>query len=272
MTNKLDIEKNKLPFLGDTSVQNTSVLLWGDSHARALISVIDILLKEKGIKGCAATHHATPPILNWYYPVTYGLGDRSIAYNQAVFEYIKRKKIKHVILVANWKRYAPYSSGGDNKHKFADSFYPSLSSTIKKLVGAGVKPWVVLDVPNHNFPVLKELRRSSITGENIIPFCSTPKNWKGLDDMNPQLILDIKNIGGCIIDPKPKFIDPEIGCYSIEKEGFSLYRDGDHLSEKGAEIVMLPFLRESLLLKSASSSLSTSRNAKFQSYSEEEKK
>ena len=87
-----------IPLGASGSGAHPVVLVWGDSHAMAALPAIDALLSERGVAGRAATHSATVPVLDWHVATAWGLGQDSIAFNDAVFEYARREQIQDVIL------------------------------------------------------------------------------------------------------------------------------------------------------------------------------
>ena len=249
---KADIESQNFIQLGITANESIkpSVMIWGDSHAMAFIPALKEFLEENDLSGIAATRSSTAPVVDWVkisgrYPVR----DESRDYNQAVFDHIKANKIENVILVARWRAYAPISLGGENESDEAYGFERELIATIRQLSELGVQTWLILDVPNHAFDVPRGLSHSVFTGEKISELCETPDTWVDLVKMYPSIIEDIKEAGGKVIDPKPWFLSPEGRYYRVNIESVVLYKDGDHLTTKGSELIMVPFLKEKLLIQ-----------------------
>jgi hypothetical protein len=69
----------------------------------------------------------------------------------------------------------------------------------------------------------------------------------GVND--PKFIAAVKAVGGQVIDPKPKFLDPTDRYYIIQSNGVALYRDSHHLTTKGAKIMLVPLLHDTLTIK-----------------------
>jgi peptidoglycan/LPS O-acetylase OafA/YrhL len=247
------IQSGKLTAIGvQDSSQSPKVLLWGDSIAMSALPAIDTFLKENGVVGQAATHSNTPPVLDWYYPSAQGLNKDSLSYSEAVFEYIKRKKIPKVIMIASW---AKYVQGANGKKAMNDEIGNSrllppslLVATVRRLVEIQCRPWVMLDVPVQPFNVPRVLARSTMAGTDISALGMQQATWDLVPANDSKLVNDIKAAGGHVLDPRPKFLDPNTRKFIFCLDDAALYRDTHHLTIKGANLTILPLLRDSTLL------------------------
>jgi hypothetical protein len=68
----------------------------------------------------------------------------------------------------------------------------------------------------------------------------------GYDKIAPKTITDIESVGGRILDPTPRFLDPTGERYIFPADGVVLYSDRHHLTAEGAKLMLLPFLCDSL--------------------------
>ncbi len=231
-----DVKAGKLVPIGLAEPRHKpTVLVWGDSHAMAVLPAVDIFLKEKGLVGRAATHSSTAPVLNWFVMSRFGLGVESVAYNNSVLSYIQEQKVSDVLLVGFWTSYQKYD-------KCPGSFNVALIETIAKLVESGCQPWVLLDVPVHAFDVPRALAMP-LNFFDYKPFRAQPSRVSELESYDPNILQKIKDMGGKVLDPKPAFLDSSGERYLIEANNFALYRDDHHLTAKGAEFAILPLLR-----------------------------
>jgi hypothetical protein len=217
-----------------------TVFVWGDSHAMAAMPAIDAFLKEKGLAGRAATHSSTAPVLDWYAKTQFGLGKEAIPYNNAVFSYIQKQQIRNVIMIAAW-RSSIEGPGGD-----PSTFGQALLATIQRLVSIGARPYILLDVPDHPFDVPRALSRSMVSRVNLDSLSSKPIPRREFDALNSKIVSEIEAAGGRFLDPKPRFLDSRGHYYIVQSKGIALYSDEQHLSTKGARLILLPFLRDSL--------------------------
>ena len=238
-----DVMNGNIAKIGvDTPSPMPKVLVWGDSHAMAALPAIDAFLAEKGLSGYSVTHSSTAPVLGWYHRSPHGLSEASVAYNDSVMSFIERRHISNVILIARWKTYA-----GSDMNKL-DSFERSLLETVRHLVSIGSHPWIVSEVPGYSFSIPRVLSLPIYTDEYVASLQVKPVETDSLTMNDPELIDKLREAGASVLDPKPSFIDPSGGKYRFQSEGVALYRDDHHLSTKGAQHILLPFLRDSLKL------------------------
>lgn len=226
-----------------TPETNCKWLVWGDSHATAALPAFDALLKIQGQSGQAAIYPATPPVLGYFNVNPYLHSSETIAFNNAVFTHLKAHRIPNVILIAYWNRYGDKDIDQAGNHPFSDS----LIATVQQIVQAGSRPWILLDVPNHSFDVPRGLALFSIHKQDIAALCAKPDPVQGLPDNDPRLVSKLREAGAVIIDPRPAFLSEDRSHYVVAIHGTALYKDRDHLSKRGAETVLLPLLRESIL-------------------------
>lgn len=238
-----DIKAGRLVPIGSrNSLLRPSVLVWGDSFAMAAMPAVDAFLKEKGIAGRAATHSLNAPVLGWSDPKV-ELKEDAIPFNDSVFSYIKNQRISDVIMIARWASYVEIGKDPSG------TFRSSLTATIRKLNTIGIRPWLLLSVPNHTFDVPKALALPFYSQTYVQSICARPNESSGVNAYDPEFIAEIKAAGGRVLDPKPRFIDSTGEYYVIQADGFALYRDNSHLTTEGAKIKLLPLLRDSMKLK-----------------------
>ena len=71
-----------------------------------------------------------------------------------------------------------------------------------------------------------------------------------IEDLESRIV----GLGGKVINPMGYFLDPTESFYRIRIENESLYYDNAHLSIAGARLVLLPCLKERLILAETESS------------------
>lgn len=234
-----DVLENKVTPIGELSEDlSPRVLVWGDSHAMAILPAVDTLLKENGISGRAATHSGVAPLLNW-------CSDREPkkeeqkALNDAVFGYIRRQGIEDVVLSCWWDGYS-LSGGG------ASNFLPALCDTVRRLSNCRIRTWVVLDVPTYSIDVPRAIA-SNFPESYFAAHGGTPVASRPEQITHPDRIAELKAAGAKIIDPRPRFLDSRNRRYVVSAGGHSLYRDDNHLTPEGAKIMLLPLLRDEII-------------------------
>ncbi len=221
----------------DTNAAGT-VLVWGDSHAMAVMPAFDEFLKNKGLSGWQATTSATAPLLDAYWKSDFTNPKDARAFNNAVFEFVKAKNISDVILVAYWDHYT--DDIGDTH------FDNAMVSTVRSLVDLGVRPWIFLQVPHHRFNVPRVLALQYIYHRDLSGQLANPRDWIQVRNTKRSLLKTVEADGGRILDPCSAFLDSSGTRYLIEIDGTPLYCDSHHLSVEGARKVILPFLNISL--------------------------
>ena len=153
--------------------------------------------------------------------------------------------MRDVILIARWDIYTEnHEDDGSDSRQLG----PALVATVRRLIAAGARPWIMLEVPVQNFDVPRALSRPIYSRAYIDSLCAKPAAQDELTKNALTTIAKIEAVGGRVLDPKPRFLDATGQHYIIEADGFSLYRDEHHLSKKGAEMMLLPFFREKLAL------------------------
>jgi peptidoglycan/LPS O-acetylase OafA/YrhL len=222
---ELDIEDipDQMVRLGSTN-SAPNVLIWGDSHAMAVLPVIDAICKETGDAAVAATHAATPPVIGYFSRNQWGLNERSLPFNAAVLEHIKASKIRAVILVSYW-----------NMHSEVEEFQAALLKTVEEIRSAGATVYLMKDVPIYEFNVQKLLVRSSYKGQDIGRLGLTPAEFAAADKMSEALVAKLKLAGVQFLDPIPLLMARSNSDNFLPFDsGGSFYYDGNHLSTYGS--------------------------------------
>lgn len=201
-----------------------SLMIWGDSHAMAIMPAIDAIGKETGNAAVAATHAATPPVIDYFSRNQWGLNEASLPYNAAVLEHIKKSKFNAVLLVSYW-----------NMHAEVPEFQAALLKTVEEIRATGAAVYLMKDIPTYGFNVQKLLVRSSYKGGDLNRFGLTREEFTAADKMPAGLMDKLKAAGVQVLDPIPVLM----GRSETEKfvpfdSGGAFYYDSDHLSTYGS--------------------------------------
>jgi hypothetical protein len=229
--------EGRLQPIGAGSAKEPPVVVWGDSHAIAALPAVDALLAERSLAGRVAIHSATAPVLDWYQVNAFGLGRRSVEFNDAVLAFIREHRVRDVVMIAYWKSY-----GVDLD---CSGIYGAVLGTVRRLVEAGCRPAVLLDVPIPGFDVPKALSLPIYSEERIAALSAKPRLKDQVNEQDARFVADLQAAGATVLDPRPRFVDPERGHYVVSRDGAVLYFDHHHLSKVGALRLLLPFLRDS---------------------------
>lgn len=197
----------------------------GDSHARAVSSVLTELAEEYGINGKGAAVPSTLPLFNIHdFPTHY------VPYEEEWIKYIKKNKIKNILLVARWNILGDVTQWKYHNQKVSQSDALNIVrkeaiALIKILTEQGARVWIMDQVPTfENDPLV-------ITRLFNKPYTEDYSEKKQKQFMR-QALENIKM-------PNVTFLSParyltENGKIISVRNGCSLYEDPDHLSLDGA--------------------------------------
>ena len=237
--------------LGDTSRNNISVAIFGDSHSIAILPVFDKIGKELsqkythiGLGGCL-------PLMG--VDVARGSYAPKICENlaQREYDFIKSNGIKNVFLVGRWSLYTDGDKDGrgifylvtDNKSKTDKAttrinFQESLRATVEKYRELGVNVFVVAQIPQQNLNgaslYSKLYWRNILDKLKVIKSVSVSKaEHLALQAYNRTAIESVRtDTGFTFINLDDLFCDDQ-KCY-IGDDTTSKYLDENHLSINGA--------------------------------------
>lgn len=234
-----DVLADRLVPIGEQSdCLSPRVLVWGDSHAMAVLPAVNDLLKENGMAGRAATHSAVPPVLDWCWE-NKPEKDPSLDFNNAVFAYVKKQNIQDVILCCWWDGYSLSAEPESAR------FLPALRESVRRLSRSGIRVWIVLDAPLYSINVPRAL--ASNLGDSFFEaHGGKPVQSTFAQISHPQRIAELEAAGAKVIDPRPRFLDSTHRRYVTEAAGHVLYCDDNHLTPAGAKLMLLPLLRDAI--------------------------
>lgn len=217
------------------------ILLWGDSHARGLRTV----LRDFGKSGDFSVSHAGAPAC----PPLIGTGragrreDKCAQVNAAVGRIIAGGAFTDIILVARWNMYVDDTSDDWRAQKFlrdSESEAPSseenrrvmtrgFQRTVELAERAGVRLWVVLETPFVGFDTPNRLARAIMRGNH-------PDTVYGIDVATERrrsafVRQILASMPVRVLDLAPSFCDAQ-KCLAVAG-GKPLYFDDNHLSIYG---------------------------------------
>lgn len=241
-----DVNATRLCRFGASRGIVPSFILWGDSHADAILPAVRDVAKKNGREGYFAGQPSCAPLLGVARPDT----PYCYAFNNKVLAIIKaHPELKIVILMARWGKNADGKAYGDEGHGFvpiydkkahahkpADNaaiFTRGLKRTVDALRKLGRKVVLVGPVPEIGWPVPLVLAREKITGK---PRRTVPSRKDYLHRQRIVLPLFARlaqNDGVRALYPGKDLCDGP-RC-TVIKNGIPLYRDQHHLSVYGAK-------------------------------------
>jgi peptidoglycan/LPS O-acetylase OafA/YrhL len=239
-----DLRDNKLCRIGGGAATPT-YLLWGDSHADAIMPAVEDVASQRGRVGLFAGAASCPPLL--------GVDRLDVsgcrAFNDEALKIALRKNISEVILEARWGKDAEGSTYGSEPRgriAFVDDFSTGapeannravfargLERTVHALVAGGKKVVIVASVPEIGWavpPVLARLRFAKNYG--------MPSLAKSLYLQRQSFVLGelahLKLVYNVTIVYPDRVLCTAASC-EVALNGLPIYRDEHHLTVKGAK-------------------------------------
>jgi peptidoglycan/LPS O-acetylase OafA/YrhL len=237
-----DVRDHRLCRIGAKDAQ-PSFLLWGDSHADAILPAVSKAAARAGRTGIFAGGEACPPLLGVTTPMP---GCR--AFNDAVAALARDPNITEVILEARWAKYAEGSTYGqepnghitlldDSSRTRSESdnhavFLRGLTRTLGELANLHKNVIIVASIPEIGWPVPAVLARHALAedSQSVAP---------RLEDYlyRQSFVLEAfgqvqEKFGATILYPHLSLC--ATGTCEVERKGIPLYRDEHHLSVFGA--------------------------------------
>jgi peptidoglycan/LPS O-acetylase OafA/YrhL len=219
-----------------------SLLVWGDSHAMATMSVLDALCKEHSIRGVAATHSARPPLVGYERQGEAALNDGRLAvehaaFNRAIVEFVRSSRVGDVVLIACW---GGYLRDGDGYLKDGEAarLRRGLLDTIILLKEAGARIWIMKQVPRPGWNVPQALTSAVIFGRNPEALGLSLSAHREASQLQSPIFEGLTNkfSGVSVLDPTDLFVAGSGRC-RVVVSGKPLYWDDHHLSVAGAMLL-----------------------------------
>ncbi|PCR98290.1 acyltransferase [Pseudomonas fluorescens] len=218
-------------------------MVWGDSHATALIPVLEDAAQAHGVNVILASSAGCIPVEGLEHDAA------CTRFNRRVEQGLSAQRISDVVLVARWSLYLYGDAKGDLDHALRqpDGKYDSavaeqrladgLRARLAQLREGGHRVWLVKEAPLQAFNPPYRLTRLAMLGHSVdevgLAIGEHDKRQAFISRLFAQLAQDPMVR---VIDPAPRLCD-EHGLCRAELDGYSLYKDDNHLSEVGARFV-----------------------------------
>lgn len=226
-----------------------SFVVFGDSHAGALMPGLDQVARRHGEKGIHAAVQSCPP-LDGVLNLNDEFAQRCVLFRDNIFDLIEKSpSLRSVVLMARWPLYADGSRYGTGdtgpKPRLADTLTgrtgrgevlaAGLERTVARLQRAEKKVFLVYSIPE--------------VGWNVPSVAARALRFRKPVDIRPRLIdyrqrnvLVARTIAGLKERYGVQVLYPEIQLCGEEfcavvKDGRALYSDDDHLSVYGVEAI-----------------------------------
>jgi len=220
-------------------------LLWGDSHARAVSELVHELAIKHRVPGYVASRSATAPLLGTW---RFSEDREGMEWNQDVFDFVKEKKIKEVILVGRWSAYVsnPRTALVDEETESPDEksglmvFHKALQKTVDELEDLGADVWLMQDVPEHPEDIRRMLAQRFMFDLEDEPRRVSLEEHRARQATTAGFLREEEGENVRVLDPAPLCFD-QSGRARIWDDRLPFYSDSHHLSRYGARQLLAPF-------------------------------
>lgn len=233
--------------LGDVAgTRDPSFIVWGDSHADALMTAFDRLATEHGVTGIYLGRVGCPPLLGVDRPDT---DFHCRAFNEAAREVIARSHARRIVLVARWAHYTgepTYGQEARNRVVISDADAESadvrhndavlvngLRRTLRSLGGRDV--FLVSAVPEVGYDVPEVLGRIRHLGRTL-DIRPTRHDYEQRQRAI-QAVLDVEQMRFGFTQLRPARTLCDTDHCRVASSDRILYFDSHHLSTQGASFV-----------------------------------
>ncbi|RON47378.1 acyltransferase [Pseudomonas frederiksbergensis] len=229
---------------GDPAIASSKTLVWGDSHATALIPIFDDGAREHGVSVMLASSPGCLPVAGLEYDQT------CARFNRRVEQALKPQSVGDVVLVARWSLYLYGDVKGDLGHALKkpggrydrtvaeQQLADGLRARVQQLRAGGHRVWLIKEVPLQPFSPPYRLSRLAMlhrpTADVGMDVAVHLKRQAFISQLFAQIAAS--DSGVAVVDPAPRLCDSS-GLCRVELNGHSLYTDDNHLSEIGAHFV-----------------------------------
>lgn len=231
--------------VGNGDAKKPDFLLWGDSHAGALIPAMEVMAKKYGKVGWVYRNTGCPPVVETERTdqrMDMPCRDAS----ETAMTMIRKYHIRQVIMAGRWDMYTlGWEAGSEEVTREShieyqgkvdlEALQAALPATLAKTRELGAQPWVFLQIPPQLNDVPTALATAEHFGRDRLALRRDAKTvvaWRA-----PVVDTILANDPAHAIDPLPLFCPDGQPYCEIEREGESLYSDNDHLSIYGSKYI-----------------------------------
>lgn len=213
-------------------------LVWGDSHAAALMPAIEADAQRYGVPVVLASLSGCLPILS------HETRQQCRDFNQATLDLVREHKIRDVVLAARWSLYLYGEEDGDMQHvlyrnrarpEAEQQVAKDLTEMVHSLREAGATVWLFKEVPLQRQGTVARLASLAMVGRSAErlgrPMAEHLARHRFLDALFTQLGQQDPHVR--VLDPAPLMCPG--GICRAEFDGYSQYMDENHLSDQGGE-------------------------------------
>jgi len=246
-----EINKGKTPPIIGAKNTTPSFILWGDSHARVLSTIVSDKANQYKLSGFLATNSGTPPLLSVDGYTDHFFGAN---FNEKVISFItSHQEVKTVILSGRWSAYAnkeymqkndPLNwipKGNNNIYSNEVLLNKSIIKTVNTLLKLGRKIVIITDVPQIGGDPLRLYCINSLIGESYNGLLPSKSDYLKSNQAVYNIFQDLsKRHEVTLISPESMLFDNNTMAILVYNKKL-LYRDDNHLSDYGILLVAPSF-------------------------------
>lgn len=227
-----DAEAGRFPDFGAVS-GTRSCLVWGDSHAMAMMPAFDLVCRERGIRGYQATYSATPPAFDVVYRDPWGLSEDGNAFGRAAVKFAVQNDVDVVFISASWTSYIK-----------VNGIREGLSAAVDLLRSAGISVVIIDTIPAQREDVPIMLSRAVRFGQDVTTFGVPLERYLESSHAVRRWLRSLTKDEVIVVSPHIALLDDK-NLLRAELDGHAMYRDAAHLTVEGAT-KQAPLVRKAL--------------------------
>lgn len=240
-----DLEETKGCVLG-TALQDQpkiSFFSYGDSFADTLAPELEELSARNNIKGYYASYSSCPPVFDIQRinkvdnPTSYHCRE----FNNIIKELIHKNRIRNVIWFARWNGYVTeYLVADDDKTpknitESIEILKKHIYQSAKYFRDNKINLYIINQPPEYSENIPGILAKAALTHQSSKNLGLSQEDYNSQKSLIDALFTSIKDMPYVhIIDISDLFCLKEEKHCKIDHNGYSLYRDNNHLSIQGA--------------------------------------
>lgn len=231
--------------LGTPPAENSriSFFAYGDSFADTIAPALDSLAKRHNMHGAYASYSSCPPIFNIQ---RINKIDNPSAYdcrqfNDTVKQVIQENDIKTVIWFARWNGYATQffvaddQNRSENIEESVEIFKKHLLETARYFSDRKINLYIVNQPPEYDVNIPRSLAKAALADKTAQDSGLSWQSYMAQKAKADDLLAPLNPMPYVhIIDVSASFCTENALHCKTAHEGYSLYRDTNHLSTKGA--------------------------------------
>ena len=237
-----DIRAGDLCQIGRAGPSSPRVLVWGDSHAEALVPAIEEIARREGIavsfagrRGCPPGKAPETPSPSW---------DRGcIEFDEAVLQFAATGPgLSDVVLISRW---GELEGGTRGSPLIRDSAWDRLDDTVTAIAGKGRRVWLVGPLPRPAFDVPHALYAQSLGFDQDIDLRPSVADFVRQRARTFAILEDMAGRHGARLLLPHAVLCDAVRC-AVSRDGRPYYFDDNHVTTFGAR-ALAPILEEALV-------------------------